>query len=140
MKGICPKCGKNPVIGVSSRVEELADFPSNFIPKNHKTVEYIIPLAEIIAEIFNIKSTSSKKVQNEYIKLYSTLGDEFSILRELKIIQIHNNCFEQLASGIEKMRSGKVNKTPGYDGVYGKIKVFSENNHLNQITGQQTLI
>lgn len=30
-----------------------------------------------------------------------------------------------LAEGIERMRGGKVNIQPGYDGVFGKVNVFS---------------
>ena len=32
----------------------------------------------------------------------------------------------KIAKGILNVRKGKVNIDPGYDGVYGKIDVFSE--------------
>jgi len=35
------------------------------------------------------------------------------------------------------MRQGKVSAIAGYDGVYGKIKVFSEDNHQTPTTAVQ---
>lgn len=124
LKGICPKCGKPLVVGVVYRVNELADHSFDYQPKEHKKVEYIIPLAEMIAEAKGIKSTSSKAVKEEYFKMIAKLGDEFSILRSIPIEKIKDAGFEQLAEGIKRMREGNVLKKPGYDGVYGVIKVF----------------
>jgi len=131
LKGICPKCGKPLVVGVDYRVNEIADKPIDYKPKDHKQVEYIIPLAEMIAEAKAMKSTSSKAVQEEYFKMINKLGDEFSVLRKVKIRKIKEAGFEKMAEGIEKMRDGKVIKKPGYDGVYGVIKVFG-----NSVSGQ----
>lgn len=126
LKGNCPKCGKPLIIGVHNRVAELADFKEDFKPKKHKKVEYIIPLAEMIAEAEGIKSTMSKTVQTEYEKMYSKLGDEFSVLRTIPIKDIKDAGFEKLSQGIAKMREGKVNVQGGFDGVYGVIKVFEK--------------
>jgi len=56
--------------------------------------------------------------------MYSKLGDEFSLLRNVPIVDIKNAGFEMLAEGVDKMRKKKVIVEPGYDGVYGTIKVF----------------
>lgn len=131
--GICPGCGRPLTIGVEYRVEELADRNAKYRPRTHKLVEYIIPLIEIIAELMNVKSTSSKKVEELYQKVIAELGDEFSILRKFSIEQIKNAGFPELAKGIENMRKGEVLLKGGYDGVYGIIKVFAGNKHHSQL-------
>lgn len=123
LKGICPECKKPLTIGVDYRVNEIADHPESFKPKNHKVVEYIIPLPEIIAEMFNV-GVQSKRVQAEYEKVYTALGDEFSILRTIPPEKIRGAGFAELADAISRMRKGDVHIEPGFDGVYGKIHLF----------------
>ncbi|MBD3244597.1 MAG: DNA helicase UvrD [Candidatus Moranbacteria bacterium] len=137
-KGICPKCNKPLVVGVNYRVGELADEKSNYKPKQHKKVEYIIPLLEILSELGGFKKPG-KKVMRDYEKLYSVLGDEFSILRKVPIEKIKEAGFEKLAGGIERMRKGQVHITPGFDGVFGIIKVFENNTQAQKYGGQKNL-
>jgi len=61
--GICPKCGKPLVIGVDHRVSDLSDFALDYKPDNHKQVEYIIPLAEMIAEAKGLKNSNAASVK-----------------------------------------------------------------------------
>lgn len=125
LDNICPRCGKPLVLGVDHRVNEIADRPESFKPVNHKQVEYIIPLAEMIAEIHGTKSSSSKKVEEEYFSLTAKLGNEFSILRKVRPDQFAAEGFHQIGESIRRMREGQVHIEPGYDGVYGIIKVFA---------------
>jgi len=138
-KNLCPKCGKPLVLGVDYRVEELADRPHDFKPKQHKSVEYIIPLAEVIAETVNVKSTNSKKVQTLYFQLIEKFGNEFSILRKIKTSDFNTNGFALLAEAIKRMRTGKIHVEPGYDGVYGVIKVFEDKQEMEKFKGQMGL-
>ncbi|MBD3238048.1 MAG: hypothetical protein GF332_00200 [Candidatus Moranbacteria bacterium] len=138
-QGVCPVCQRPVVVGVDNRVNELADHPPTYQPKNHKKVEYIIPLLEIIAELNQVK-TIGKKVLEQYQNLYSNLGSEFAILRQVPIDQIKAAGFQTLAAGIERLRLGKVSIQPGYDGVYGIIKVFANNKQLKSSTGQASLL
>jgi DNA helicase II / ATP-dependent DNA helicase PcrA len=124
LNGICPKCGKQLTIGVLNRVSELADRSADHKPKNHKTVEYIIPLAEMIAEIEGVKSTNSKTVQTKYNEMLVKLGDEFSILRSVPVDEIKKHGFERMSLAIEKMRKKDVHVVPGYDGVFGVVRVL----------------
>ncbi|MBN1618464.1 DNA helicase UvrD [Candidatus Dojkabacteria bacterium] len=131
-KGVCPKCGKPVVVGVNYRVNELADESDSFIPKSHKSVQYIIPLAEILAEIEGVKSVSSKRVKKKYDEVCANLGDEFSILRDIDIKDLcqYDNV---LGNAINRMRSGDVFMEPGYDGVFGVIKVFKDASEYDQL-------
>jgi uncharacterized protein (TIGR00375 family) len=125
-KGICPVCHKPLVVGVENRVEELADRPEGYTPKNHKSVEYIVPLIEIVAEIKGVSGTGSKTVLTEYEKIISTFGDEFTILRHTTPAEIKQKGFPALSHAIHKLRNKDIVIEPGYDGVFGVVKIFNE--------------
>lgn len=137
--GICPKCGKPLVVGVDYRVSELSNHPETYKPAKHKSVEYIIPLAEIIAQLRGTKSSTSKPVMKEYESIYTTLGNEFDVLRTVPIETIRSAGFETLAIAIDRMRKGQIHVQPGYDGVYGVIKVFASEKDLEKEIGQGLL-
>ncbi len=124
LNGICPVCHTPLVVGVMHRVDDLADRPEDFIPKKHKEVHSIVPIIEMIAEIKNIKSIGAKSVVEEYEKIYSTLGSDFSIFRNRTIKEIKDAGFEMLSHAIDKVRRKDIVIDPGYDGVYGIVKVF----------------
>jgi len=122
--GMCPVCGRPLIVGVDYRVDELAD---RVIADERpgKVAEYIVPLTEVIAELRGRKSSSGKAVTAEYDGLIASLGSELSILRELPIEEI--KAYSPLvALAVERIRSGKVYREPGYDGVYGTITVFRD--------------
>ena len=136
--GLCPRCGKPLVVGVDYRVEELADKPGDFKPKTHKKVEYIIPLAEILAELKGVK-TIGASILRAYEKVYTTLGDEFKVLRTVPIAEIKAAGFDDLAEAISRLRARKIHIEPGYDGVYGVIKVFGSKEEVKKVAGQTVL-
>lgn len=121
--GICPACGKPVTVGVMHRVEELADRPAGVRPPSARPFHSLIPLPELLGEIYGI-GESSKQVQAEYMKLLGRLGPELSILREVPLEEIATAGGERLAEGIGRMRRGEVLAQPGYDGEYGVIRVF----------------
>ncbi len=123
LNNLCPSCGKPLTIGVAHRVEELADREEGFIPKNKIPYKNLIPLEEIIAQALN-RDVSSPFVQNEYLKLVSTLDNELNILIETPLEEIKRFTSEKIVEGIKLMREGKIQVEPGYDGVYGKIKIL----------------
>ncbi|MEE8131507.1 MAG: endonuclease Q family protein [Candidatus Paceibacterota bacterium] len=122
---ICPKCGKKLTIGVMNRVDELADRDVDY--KDDKRVSYrsLIPLDEIIAEAFNM-GTNTKKVAEEYKNLIKSLGNELKILLETSEGEIKSVADIRVAEGIKRVRNGQVKIHPGYDGEYGKIEIFRE--------------
>ncbi|QQG47606.1 MAG: DNA helicase UvrD [Candidatus Woesebacteria bacterium] len=138
LKNICPKCGRPLVIGVMHRVDDLADRPESFKPKNHKSVEYIVPLNEIVAETFSMR-TQSKKVKEEYERLLFEFDDEFSFLRKITESDIKASGRIDLSFAIKKMREGDIYIKPGYDGVYGIVKIFKPGERT-QNAGQLSFI
>ncbi|HEV2402994.1 MAG TPA: endonuclease Q family protein [Candidatus Saccharimonadales bacterium] len=122
--GSCPICSKPLVVGVGNRVEQLADIPAqSTMPA--KQVEYIVPLFEVIAELKGLRSIGSRTVVDEYHGVIGALGNEFAILRALPIDHIRER-HALLALAVERIRGGQVYREPGFDGVYGTIRVFKD--------------
>lgn len=134
---ICPTCGKPLTIGVLNRVEELADRPEGFRPENAIPFKNLIPLEEIIADSLGMLP-GAKKVEEEYNSLIKNLGNEFKILLETEKSELESVTLSEIAEGIVRVREGKVKVKPGYDGVFGKIKIFGKDEH-KEIIRQKTL-
>ena len=131
LNGICPVCGKPLTIGVSYRVNELSDRKGDFTPPATAGQVYsLVPLPEIISEILGV-GVGSKSVVKEYERVTQKLGSELSILREIPIEDI-TKLSPLLGEGISRLRQGKVIKHAGYDGEYGVIKLFEEDELENK--------
>lgn len=134
---ICPVCGRKLTVGVLHRVEKLADRAEGDHPDVAMPFENLIPLTEIIGSVLQVGPTS-KRVQTVYEQMLATHGAELKILRELPIEEIAKTGDPLIAEGIRRMREGKVHIAPGYDGVYGKIQVFSDEDRA-LLSGQESL-
>jgi uncharacterized protein (TIGR00375 family) len=124
-KNICNVCGKPVTAGVLNRVQELADRENGFVPKGVVPYKRMIPLSEIIADILDV-GDSSKAVEKEYNSIIPKAGTEFEVLMEFKEDELLRKLPQKIAQAIIKVRNGKVNIIPGYDGEYGKIDVLGE--------------
>lgn len=122
----CPMCGRTLTLGVHHRVEELADRDALAVSQNKIPFKSIVPLAEIIAEVFGVRSVSSKKVEEEYRRLTNELADEFTVLLDSSLEEICAHTDSQLAEAIDRMRRGEIVIQPGYDGIFGTVKIFGE--------------
>lgn len=130
---ICPKCGKPLTVGVMNRVEQLADRPENFQPEGAIPFKSLIPLDEIIADAHNT-GKETVGVQREYLSLTQGFGNEFNILLSMPEEQIKKELPQRIGEGIIKIRKGEVDIRPGYDGEYGRIKIFSEREKKKQMS------
>lgn len=135
--GICPVCKKPLVIGVLSRVEELAKLaasveelgvprPEGFVLPGAPGFKKLIELDKIIAEAYGVKSRSSKKVKEAYDLLINGLGSELDILIDTPIERIAAAANELVAEGVRRVRSGELMIQPGFDGQYGEIRIFND--------------
>jgi len=121
--GICPVCRKKITIGVLHRILELSDKLKNILVKTSyfKT----IPLLEILSEIYQL-NPGSKTIMMHYDKLLEQFGPELYILNFIGIDELRNSGNYLLSEAIERMRKNEVNITPGFDGKYGSINIFSK--------------
>ena len=128
---ICPKCKRPLTIGVLARVDELADRPEGFKTAGFIPYKNIIPLDQIIADSIGLGNTGNtgwpKKVVIEYEKLINYFGNEFNVLLESGKEDLKKATLSEIAEGVIKVREQKVHIEPGYDGEYGKIKIFTAN-------------
>lgn len=121
--GVCPVCGGRITVGVLHRVEALADRADDAEPPHVQYFESIIALREVIAASLGV-TAASKKVGTQHDIMLSNLGPELFILREAPLEDIARLAGARIAEGIRRLRSGQVDIQPGYDGEYGKIRLF----------------
>lgn len=135
---VCPVCGRGLTVGVMERVEQLATrsnaqlaiknaegkITSNEFSEK-SSYRMLVPLQQVIAESFGF-STSSKKVQEKYLQIVKGLGSEVSILTKVSIEDIARFAGEKIAEGVQKVRTGDLDIDPGYDGVYGVVRIWGD--------------
>ena len=145
----CPVCGRPLTQGVMQRVEELAARTENELKlrnvNRHADFGFaeevrivgseaypdrppfvmVVPLIEIIAESLE-KPVTSPRVQSLYTQLTDQIGTEFSILLERNVSETIKIVGDRVAAGIQKVRKGDIYIDPGYDGVFGVVKLWKE--------------
>jgi len=155
----CHVCGKALTVGVMHRVEELAEAKEDLKAKEKRSeVEVVgyyhpedktrppyvmlVPLHEIIAEVSGV-GVNSKRVTELYEQMIASLGTELDVLLKTKLEEISRVAGERMAEAVGKVRSGKIVVEPGYDGVFGEVKIWSKKSEGVQtgkgVTEQQTL-
>ncbi len=123
VKGICPVCNKPLTIGVYHRIDDLADRPHGYVPTSALPNIHLVPLEEIIAESFGVKSITAR-VRREYLRTVEMAGPEFHTLIYKDQEELESILPGQIARAIIAMRQEKVRIIPGFDGRYGIIKTI----------------
>lgn len=134
-KYICPVCRKKIVVGVTHRIAQLCDRSDLAQHPNPFPFRYIIPLENIIEEIYGVKA-ASKKAKQVYMDWVKAAGNEFNLLLDIPVQDIENPV---LAVAIARMRNRQVFVSEGYDGEYGVIKVFRDGEILRSKKGDVNL-
>ena len=122
--GRCPVCGEPLTVGVMHRVEELADRPAGFKPPQKPPAVHLVPLIEIVAEALG-KGVQTQAVKRTYQQLLELGGKEFDLLLYKDLDEISEKFPARIIQGIRRVREGQLYIRPGFDGVYGKISIFS---------------
>ena len=135
-KNICPKCNKPLTIGVMNRVDQLADRPEGFRPDNAIPFKNLIPLDEIIAEAKGM-GKASQAVELEYRRIIARFGTEFDILGKVAKEDLFKSLDSRIAEAIIRVREGRLHIAPGYDGEYGKISIFGDDEEKPKKSGEQ---
>jgi uncharacterized protein (TIGR00375 family) len=138
---ICPKCQRRLTEGVLYRVQSLAG-ESFQLNANEKLNEYklkwftdprgshppyvkLVPLLEIVAE--SMESTvGSMKVKEMYYRMCQNLASEMDILLKTPLDEVRSFAGERVAEGVQKVREGSIFIDPGYDNVYGVVKIWHD--------------
>jgi uncharacterized protein (TIGR00375 family) len=137
---ICHVCGKPLTVGVMHRVEELAQTDLrpekrkgksgvtgyfNGSDKTRPGYVMLVPLLEIVAEVYGT-GMGSKKAGEIYTQLTERFGNEFNLLLGTEPAEIEREGGKKLAEAVEKVREGSITIKPGYDGVFGTVKIGEE--------------
>ncbi len=136
----CPVCKRRLTEGVLFRLQELSvdgltgNVDAKISPtgikwytdksKNHPPFVKLVPLNEIIAEAFS-STVLSQKVKDAFDNLCDTFGSEIEILLKTPLSQIEKIGGAKLSEGLDKVRRGNIVVDPGFDGEYGKVKIWN---------------
>lgn len=129
----CPVCGKPLTVGVQHRVEELADRSQPLHRPDAPRVFSLIPLSEVLSEILGV-GPASKQVMEQYTRAIALFDSEFNLLLRTPLGEIETSA-PLLAEAIRRMRSGQVIRQPGFDGQFGVIRLFDQQ-ELSRPTGR----
>lgn len=124
--GKCPVCGKDMTLGVMYRVSQLADRKDiKNIKKEAPPYYSIVPLTDILSEILKV-GPNTKKVKNAFENIINVTGSEFNALWWAEPDLVDKAGIPLLSEAVKRMRNGDIHINPGYDGEFGKIKIFDE--------------
>lgn len=122
--GRCPQCGKPVTVGVLHRVEELADRPEGAAGRARPAFRSLVPLAEVLGEIHGV-GPRSRAVEESASRLAERLGGELDLLDRVPLEEVARAADPRLPEALARLRAGRVQRTGGYDGEYGVIRLFA---------------
>ncbi len=144
---ICPVCKRRLTEGVLYRVGQLSSkrlLDSTEEKESKSGIKWytdktktqppfvkLVPLIEIIAEALS-STVAAEKVRNQFDRLVGKFGSEISILLKAPVSEISSFSNERIAEGIAKVRKGTIVIKPGYDGEYGKVKIWNDEKKIEE--------
>lgn len=137
LKGICPVCGRPMTLGVLHRVEMLADRRAGDRPSRTHPFYSVVPMSHILSEIFSV-GPDTQKVCKAQSRMAAELGSELAVLREIPLEQIDRLGIPLLSEAIRRVRQKEISVDPGFDGEFGKIRIFTPDERRS-LQGQQSI-
>jgi uncharacterized protein (TIGR00375 family) len=132
---ICPVCGHRLTVGVLNRIESLAQTPSTVIQRDdgafvdpagtRPPFRRLVPLNEVVADALG-RGPATKSVRAACGTLIASIGNERHVLQHASAATIATAVGEAIASRVLSAREGRVTIQPGYDGVYGTVRLSRE--------------
>ena len=134
----CPKCGRALTLGVTARVEALARRDAAAIRREDGLMESpdgarppyrsLVSLDQVLSETLGV-GIKTKRVETARARLVDAFGSELAILlnappSDLALALPEHG--ERLAEGVTRVRAGDVHIEPGYDGRYGTVRVWRD--------------
>ena len=150
----CPVCGRILTVGVMHRVEELAGREIGEVEIQTKRTDtgvkliscpsrpaymMLVPLLEVLSEVFE-KGVNTVKVQTEYDKLINQFGSELKILTKTSLEDLESISGPRLREAVEKVRKGDIFISPGYDGVFGTVKIWGKEEEEKKASKEQMIL
>lgn len=130
--GVCPVCKKLLTIGVEHRVDDLADRPEGYVKPNAVAHRKLVELDKIICEALDMRGRKSKAVLEEYNTLVRKGKTELEILMDVPLDELKTMTSPAITEGIRRVREGNLFIQPGFDGQYGEVHIFSEEERSNR--------
>ncbi len=129
----CPVCGRELTLGVVHRVSQLSNRSimaghavgeQGFIEMDdgHPPFARLIPLQEVIAATRGV-GVNARRVNREYNAITDEIGSELAVVLYASANDLLPVAGEELTGAIMRVRVGRVSVEPGYDGVYGSIRL-----------------
>lgn len=131
---VCPKCSRKLTVGVMHRVEQLAEKerPEGYKKSGRPSYKKLVPLLEILSGALGVPVTS-EKVKKEFENLVGKFNSEMSVLLKASVKDIDGaTTFPRISEAIRKVREGDIVVEPGFDGVFGTVKIWSASGRPNR--------
>ena len=112
----------------------MADRKEAEIPEDRAGFIYSVELEKIIAEAVGVRGRRSKAVAKHYWDLINKFGGELPLLLNAEENELRRVASAGITEAIRRVRAQELQISPGYDGEYGVIKIFKDN---EAITGRK---
>ena len=137
----CPVCGRAMTLGVLHRMEALSGRPAA-VERGadgllsdpggvRPPFRRLVGLQTVIAEAMG-RGRDTKGVQQTYSRLVEGVGNELHVLSEAPLDAVATIAGERVAEGVARSRAGDVAISPGYDGVYGTVRLWETERILGE--------